>query len=151
MDKYQYEYHGYHFYDKDKLTLQKRYPSHKSSPNYYKRTGSSSGTGSGTPVDLPGDYSLTAGGYTCTLTFLTDGTYVFDHPVGSNDRSGTWTQSGGEVTMTYTVSGKPLEEIFVTTETGNVVTLTLKDESAPISYILSSFNLYATSIDLTRK
>jgi hypothetical protein len=152
-----FEFFKYHFYDENKFSL-KWVVEHYGSvsrdslyPYYYKRTGSPGGSGSGTQVDLPGAYSLTAGSYNCTLTFSGDGTYLFDHPVAASDRSGTWTQNGGEVTMASTVTGIPISEVFITTESGNVVTLTLKDTSAAISNILASFNLAARSVSLTRK
>jgi hypothetical protein len=160
-----FEFFKYHFYDNDKFNLKlvTQHSFNMESPReplwvsidggigYYKRTGSTEGNGSGPQVDLPGAYSLTAGTYDCTLTFRNDGTYLFDHPVAASDRSGTWTQNGGEVTMTYTVAGTTIREVFITTESGNVVTLTLKDTSAAISNILVSFDLAAKSVSLTRQ
>jgi hypothetical protein len=164
-----FEFFKYHFYDKNEFSLKlvTRHPFDMDLPreerekqqvsiddggiSYYKRTGSSSGNGSGTAVDLPDAYSLTVGEYDCTLTFSANGTYTFDHPVGT-DRSGTWSQNGGELTMTYTVSGSAtVSDVFITTEEGNAVTLTLKDNSASVSNILASFNLAATSVTLTRQ
>jgi hypothetical protein len=145
----------YHFYNADKFSLKLvtavgRFLNGEGGISYYKRAKTGEG-GSGDTVDLPGDYGLTAGAYNCTLTFNNDGTYEFIHPVGSNVRSGTWSQSGGEVTMTYNIPGsETISEVFITTEAGNVVTLTLKDSSAGISNILASFNLAATSVSLTK-
>jgi hypothetical protein len=155
-----FEFFKYHFYDKDKFSLKLvtvrllkeeiEQVSTDGGISYYKRVGSGGSSGSGESVDLPGGYELTVGGYTCTLTFNSNGAYVFDHPVGT-DRNGSWTQSGGELTMNYTVAGNDISEVFITTEEGNVVTLTLKDDSADVSQILASFNLAATSVSLTRK
>jgi hypothetical protein len=169
-DQFSYAFFEYHFYDKDTLKL-KMVTAHTTDVDlpvgerdklvydeplavgcYYKRVGSGS-SGSGEQVDLPGAYELMQGSNTCTLTFNSNGTYVFDHPDGSHDRNGTWTQDGGELTMKYTVTetGTDIEEVFITTEEGNVVTLTLKDTSASISQIFASFNITATSVELTRK
>jgi hypothetical protein len=153
----EFEYHKYHFYDENKFSL-KHVTTHTGTPRklvlvdgvtLYCKSKNITG-GPGDSVDLPGDYGLTVGSYNCTLTFHDDGTYVFDHPVGS-DRSGTWTQTGGEVTMTYTVQGsQTISEVFTTTEDGDVVLLTLKDSSVSVSNILASFNLVANSVSLTR-
>jgi hypothetical protein len=145
------QFHEYHFYDNDTFSLKIVTTDGNGGIRYYKRTGSGGNNNSGDTVDLPGNYGLTAGTYNCTLTFNTDGTYVFDHPVGSNDRSGTWTQNGSEVTLTYTVPGSvTISEEFITTEEGDIVTLTLKDSSVGISQILASFQLVATSVALTK-
>jgi hypothetical protein len=150
-NSYDLRFWEYHFYDADKFKLKIVSDDGSGGIGYYKRV--QSGGDSGETVNLPGSYELTAGTYTCTLTFNSNGTYVFDHPVGTNDRNGEWTQNGGELTMSCTVAEAEttISEVFITTEEGSVVTLTLKDTSADISQILVNFNIMATSVALTKK
>jgi hypothetical protein len=160
-----FEFFKYHFYDESKFSLKlvTRHPWNMDLPigeREKQQISTDGGTmycknknsidSPGDSVDLPGGYGLTVGTYACTLTFNGDGTYVFVRPVGS-DVSGTWTQDGGDLTMTYAVPGsQTISEVFTATEEDGVVTLTLKDESASISNILASFSLMAKSVVLTR-
>jgi hypothetical protein len=108
------------------------------------------GTGTGNDVALAGDYTVTQGGYTHSLSFKSDGTYqLINSASAANNRTGTWSISGNTLTMSYN-TGATGEEQFTVVDNGSTVTLTLKGDSAVSLVILSLISSTSTSMTINK-
>jgi formylglycine-generating enzyme required for sulfatase activity len=98
--------------------------------------------------DMTGTYTFSNTGGSCTWTFTADGNYQCSGYGFVGTLSGTWSSSGNNVTISNAVISS--KEVFTVQENGNQLTLTLKDNKAPISNVLSSFKVVAKSVTLTK-
>jgi len=100
--------------------------------------------------NMTGTYTFTNGG-NCTWIFTADGKYQCSGYAINGTKTGTWSSKGNDITISYatsdggSISGK---EVFTVQESGNRLTLTLKD--GPISNLLVIFSLAAKSVTLTK-
>ena len=101
--------------------------------------------------NMTGTYTFSNTGGICTWIFTADGYYQCTGYGFTGKKTGTWSASGNDVTISYaagsTVSGK---EVFTVQANGNQLTLTLKDTSALTSLVLNTFMLNAKSVTLTK-
>jgi formylglycine-generating enzyme len=96
-------------------------------------------------------YTFVNTGGICTWTFIAGGKYRCAGYGFTGIKTGTWSSSGNDVTISYeagsTVSGK---EVFTVQDKGNQLTLTLKDKNALTSLVLNTFMLNDKSVTLTK-
>lgn len=112
-------------------------------------------SGGGEPFPIEGVYSLSVNDRPCKLEFASGGKYEFTGYVSSMKKSGTWSASGNIITMSMVAQGSSMtvaiSEGFTARKSGNTVTLSLRDSSAEVSLILSSFALAGKEVVLTKE
>ena len=94
---------------------------------------SSSDSSSTETVTVDGDYSITGANDGSVISF-NDGTWTFSYMASS--KTGSYSQSGNELTMSYTAGGYSVSGVFTVTEDGDSVKLTGK--SGDYTTIVSS-------------
>jgi formylglycine-generating enzyme required for sulfatase activity len=100
--------------------------------------------------DMTGTYTFSNTGGSCTWSFTADGNYKATCYGVVGTLTGTWSASGNDVTISFGVGSVSGKEVFTVQANGNQLTLTLKDNKAPVSNVLSSFKVVAKSVTLTR-
>jgi formylglycine-generating enzyme len=100
---------------------------------------------------MTGTYTFSNTGGSCTWVFTADGKYQCTGYGFVGTKTGTWSAKGNDVTISYATSdGGSISgnEVFTVQESGNQLTLTLKD--GQISNLLVIFSLAAKSVTLTK-
>jgi formylglycine-generating enzyme required for sulfatase activity len=100
--------------------------------------------------NMTGTYTFTNTWGSCTWTFTSDGKYQATCYGVVGTLNGTWSSSGNDVTISFGVGSVSGKEVFTVQENGNQLTLSLKDDKAPISNVLSSFKVVAKTVTLTK-
>jgi formylglycine-generating enzyme required for sulfatase activity len=99
--------------------------------------------------NMTGTYTFNNQGGSCTWSFTADGKYQATCYGVVGTLTGTWSPSGNDVTISFGVGSVSGKEVFTVQESGNQLTLTLKDNK-PISNVLSSFKVVAKSVTMTK-
>jgi len=114
-------------------------------------TGSS---GSNTPnYDMTGTYTFTVNSQNRTWVFNANGTYEITGYGIVGTKTGTWSSTGNDITISYATSGGGAisgSEVFTVQKSGEQVILSLKDSSVQASLLLVSLGLAANSVSLTK-
>lgn len=107
-------------------------------------SGGSSDSSSAETVTVDGDYSITGAKDGSVISF-NDGTWTFSYM--SSSKTGSYSQSGNELTMSYTMGGYSVSAVFTVTEDGDNVKLTGK--SGDYTTIVSSAFMVSDSDAIT--
>jgi formylglycine-generating enzyme required for sulfatase activity len=98
--------------------------------------------------NMTGTYTFNNTGGSCTWVFTNNGNYQCTGYGFTGTKTGTWSSSGNDVTISYAAGSVSGKEVFTVQENGNQLTLTLKEGQA--SNVLVSFSLAAKSVVLTK-
>jgi len=101
--------------------------------------------------NMTGTYTFTNAGGSCTWIFSADGKYQCTGYGIIGTKTGNWSSKGNDVTISYATSdGGSISgnEVFTVQESGNQLTLTLKN--GQISNLLVIFSLADKSVTLTK-
>lgn len=102
---------------------------------------------------MPGIYVFQVNTNESTWVFNSDKTYQCAEYGATAVKSGTWSSSGNDVTISYEANGGWAvsgTEVFTGKKEGDQVTLTLKNNSAQSSLLLGSFGLSNKTVTLKR-
>jgi hypothetical protein len=103
--------------------------------------------------NMTGTYTFAKNSQSCTWVFNADGSYEVTGYGISGTKTGTWSSTGNDITISYNSSGGSVsvtgEEVFTVQESDEQVILSLKD-NASLSNVLVSLGLSANSVTLTR-
>jgi len=108
------------------------------------------GNGNQSDYNMAGTYTFTKNNNECTWIFKTDGNYEVSGYGITGTKTGTWSVKGNDITISYGSGAVSGSEVFTVQRSGNQVTLTIKDSSAPISNLLVSLGVAAKSVSLTK-
>jgi len=103
--------------------------------------------------DMTGTYTFAKNNQECTWVFKSDGNYEITGYGIIGTKTGTWLSKGNDVTISYATSGGGAvsgSEVFTVQKNGEQLTLSLKDNKAPLSNVLVSLGIPATSVSLTK-